>query len=729
MKRGIWRAAAATAGLILTMAATASAQLSVTPSASYDAAAKKWTLTSGSYEVSGTADADESVVVSGNNVTVTLNGVTIEHAALGNSATLDALKTTTPAIDVQGSGAKMILKGQNSVKGSTGCAGVHVAEKASLVISGSGSLTAVGGDGHGSVSGGSAFEGASSVYFGGAAGVGGNGDWIGENGTLGNHNAEFGTVEIQSGNVTAKGGKEVEDNAAAGAGIGSGGLSLVDYKDGFENGIIKITGGVVEATGGAGNSDNIGGGAGIGSGGASGGYYSADSSIQVIITAGTVTANGGAEAAGIGGGCNVNNGTVEISGGNVTATGAWGDSGSSWGGAGIGGGDQSDGGIIHISGGKVTASATGAAAGIGGGKNAGVKEIIINGTADVTAYGGSPSSNRGGAGIGTGDGEVSKTKRSGFETIAIGGKAKVRAYAGPGAQAVGMGSRNSDNVNPYSKTLRFDSSSIDVWMFNRDTTTSAFWGQNDGSYTHNGVNLIWNENLPGENAQGAAKDSNGAALAWKYSGQTITVTKDGQEVASETYEKGFKLGNWATVERKTQTDHEVKIDADGGAGGSGSQTVSDGATITIKAPNKEGYDFKGWKDQNGNILQPDANGEVKITVMEDMRLTAVWKIKTFSISFIVPGSTKTSTLEYGQKLTLSEEKRDGYRFMGWTDGNNMYQPGDTITVKSNLTLTAIWEKLPSAADLPKTGDESPALLWGAALAAAAAVGFMLKRKK
>ncbi|MFR5796591.1 MAG: LPXTG cell wall anchor domain-containing protein [Christensenellales bacterium] len=46
-----------------------------------------------------------------------------------------------------------------------------------------------------------------------------------------------------------------------------------------------------------------------------------------------------------------------------------------------------------------------------------------------------------------------------------------------------------------------------------------------------------------------------------------------------------------------------------------------------------------------------------------------------------------------------------------------------------MTLTAEWKKLPSAENLPKTGDESPVLLWSAVLAVSAAAGFMLKRKK
>ena len=55
--------------------------------------------------------------------------------------------------------------------------------------------------------------------------------------------------------------------------------------------------------------------------------------------------------------------------------------------------------------------------------------------------------------------------------------------------------------------------------------------------------------------------------------------------------------------------------------------------------------------------------------------------------------------------------------------------GNTITVTGDKTLTAEWKKLPSAENLPKTGDESPVLLWGAALAVSAAACFMLRRRK
>ncbi len=241
----------------------------------------------------------------------------------------------------------------------------------------------------------------------------------------------------------------------------------------------------------------------------------------------------------------------------------------------------------------------------------------------------------------------------------------------------------------------------------------------------------------------------------------------------------------------------IEIDANGGVGGSGSQTVQKGKTVTLEAPTKEGHLFTGWKDEKGNSYPAGADGKVNITVTEDMTLTAVWEARTFTVTYVLlDGKTRTETVAYGQKLTLGEEPRTGYTFVGWKDGEKMYHAGETITVTEDKTLTAVWdtrsftvtyvllngktrtetaaygqnvtlgeeprtgytfvgwkdgekmyhagetitvtedmtltaewEKLPSAENLPKTGDESPVLLWSAVLAVSAAAGFMLKRKK
>ena len=155
-----------------------------------------------------------------------------------------------------------------------------------------------------------------------------------------------------------------------------------------------------------------------------------------------------------------------------------------------------------------------------------------------------------------------------------------------------------------------------------------------------------------------------------------------------------------------------------------------GTTVPVEAPTNEGYLFKGWKDDKGNSYPAGADGKVNITVNEDMKLTAVWEVKSFTVTYVLlDGKTRTETAAYGQTVTLVEEPRIGYTFVGWKDGEKVYHAGETITVTGDMTLTAEWKKLPSAENLPKTGDESPVLLWGAALAVSAAACFMLRRRK
>ena len=162
-------------------------------------------------------------------------------------------------------------------------------------------------------------------------------------------------ITISGGNVTAIGGKGF-DSISGGAGIG-GGTDSLGQSNGGAGSNITISGGTVNAVGGR-NSAGIGGGDGAGCSGItiSGGTVTASSedgaagigggrwagagtadSAGVTITNGTVTANGGAGAAGIGDGANNVSevgSVISITGGTVTANGGAGEA------AGIGNGEN-----------------------------------------------------------------------------------------------------------------------------------------------------------------------------------------------------------------------------------------------------------------------------------------------------------------------------------------------------------------------------------------------------
>ena len=232
--------------------------------------------------------------------------------------------------------------------------------------------------------------------------------------------------------------------------------------------------------------------------------------------------------------------------------------------------------------------------------------------------------------------------------------------------------------------------------------------------------------LPNAAGMGAKYHDSGIKIDnWYNDNPRYTPSKDGKAVTS------LQLsGPLSLVASYKASPVRIEIDTNGGVGGSVSQTVQKGTTVPVEAPIKEGYLFKGWKDDKGNSYPAGADGKVNITVNEDMKLTAVWEARTFTVTYVLlNGETRTEKVDYGQMVTLSEEPRTGYTFVGWKDGEKMYHAGETITVTGDMTLTAEWKKLPSAENLPKTGDESPVLLWCAALAVSAAACFMLRRRK
>ena len=182
---------------------------------------------------------------------------------------------------------------------------------------------------------------------------------------------------------------------------------------------------------------------------------------NITITGGTVNATGNEDGAGIGGGSSGSGENITINGGEVTASGGdnWDDCGAGIGGssgsgenitindgkvtatggsyaAGIGGGsvgawggDGGSGKNITINGGTVNATGTDGGAGIGGGENGNGEDITING-GKVNASGA-----YGGAGIGGGVNGIGSK-------VTVSGAAQVTATAtgsGPDWSGVGTG--------------------------------------------------------------------------------------------------------------------------------------------------------------------------------------------------------------------------------------------------------------------------------------------------
>ena len=300
--------------------------------------------------------------------TLTLDGVYINVSDKA-AAPLEIAKNSVGAVSV-------VLEGSNALTAGKNSAGIQKNGTAdgTLTISGSGTLTAQGGEYGAGIGGGSDENGNNIIITGGTVIATAGMYYYSGAGIGGGYYAAGSNITISGGEVTATGGM-------SGAGIGGGFSS--------EGNNITISGGTVTAIGGQY-------GAGIGGG-------SRETGSGITISGGTVTATGGLCGAGIGGGGDYYyesdvrgaGSNITINGGEVTATG--GDFG-----AGIGGGRYENGRNITISGGTVTATGGLCGAGIGGGEGRTGSDITVSGGTITTTGGENATDIGGGSGGSTG---------------------------------------------------------------------------------------------------------------------------------------------------------------------------------------------------------------------------------------------------------------------------------------------------------------------------------------
>ena len=345
-----------------------------------------------------------------------------------------------------------------------------------------------------------------------------------------------------------------------------------------------------------------------------GGLYATNSS-KITITDGTISGCEGVW----GGGLYADNSTVTISGGTISGCKV-----------GAGGGlfatNSSE---ITISGGTISECSTTLDTGKGGGLYAENSTITISGGTikdNEAAHGG---------GVALTDSTVKKDEKPIRNWMVVGNK----AYKTGGG--IWLGEKVEWDISDRTKQI-YNNQAIE---------------QGADIFLEGGTSAI---KLPNAANMGAKYHDSGINIDnWYNDNPRYTPSENGQVVKANKWLNG----GLSLVASYKADPVRIEIDANGGVGGSISQTVQKGTTVTLEAPTREGYLFKGWKDEKGNSYPAGEDGKVKITVTGDM------------------------------------------------------------------TLTAEWKKLPSAENLPKTGDESPVLLWGAALAVSAAACFMLRRKK
>ena len=291
-------------------------------------------------------------------------------------------------------------------------------------------------------------------------------------------------------------------------------------------------------------------GAGIGGG-------SGKDGSNIFITGGGVNAIGGLAAAGIGGGLGGNGSNITISGGKVGAT-------NGLNGAGIGGGQHGSGSNITISGGEVNAIGGKSGAGIGGGHTGDGSDIIISG-GEVSASGGENGAGIGGGVYGKGEGITV----SGNAQLKVRG-GSVHGDYGTGAGIGGGGSYGTDGaevepdicaLNPGGKIEYYaPRSSMSgtpnktvtnptgdfVWDSGTVTTPATCTGKGVRTYTCTSSSHTKTEDIPALNHSFAGQEY--------VSDNNATCEQDGTKTA-----KCVRYGTGGCMETDTVTDTDSKL--------------------------------------------------------------------------------------------------------------------------------------------------------------------------
>ena len=153
---------------------------------------------------------------------------------------------------------------------------------------------------------------------------------------------------------------------------------------------------------------------------------------------------------------------------------------------------------------------------------------------------------------------------------------------------------------------------------------------------------------------------------------------------------------------KTTVNHTITFDGNGGTWHMDPVTVEDGTLYELPGSSfiaPDGKEFDGWL-VNGQKKNP---GE-SITVTSDLTIQAQWRNKApeqATVSFSPgegSGSMQEQRVNVGSNYQLPANgftAPTGKEFKAWLVNDVEYQPGATITVNTDTTVTALWkEKAP-----------------------------------
>ncbi len=142
---------------------------------------------------------------------------------------------------------------------------------------------------------------------------------------------------------------------------------------------------------------------------------------------------------------------------------------------------------------------------------------------------------------------------------------------------------------------------------------------------------------------------------------------------------------------KANKKFTVTFDTDGGSKVASMEVKKNETCRLPRDPEKEGYVFLYWVDENGNSVLKD------FVVTKDRKLKAKWAAedaKMFTVKFDTDGGSSIPEMLVieGEKVALPDNPtKDGFDFKMWVNAEGKQFNKDEI-IKEDITLKAVWEK-------------------------------------
>ncbi len=224
------------------------------------------------------------------------------------------------------------------------------------------------------------------------------------------------------------------------------------------------------------------------------------------------------------------------------------------------------------------------------------------------------------------------------KTANVGEVVKITATPGEGFYF------DADEANVLEGTIKADSVTVLKVYYGRNKYNITFNG-NEG--TVNGKASVTASYYHGSTVVAPAAERTGYSLTgWSPELSTVAV-------AEATYDAQWEINKYTISFNSDGGSNVLPITQDYGT-----------AIVAPAIPVKEGYEFTGWKDAEGN-------GIPETMPAEDTNLTAQWVLAKFTVTFY-SDSKMTDVIqqtenEYGVGISAPVADKEGYSFDGWVD--------------------------------------------------------------